>query len=284
MRLLEQDEIPPQLFEIPEPPKQLWIEGVPPQRDDIFLTIVGSRKYTKYGEDTVYHIIEGLKGYPITIVSGLAIGIDTIVHQAALKNGLKTIAFPGSGLSNKVLYPKSNWQLANKIISSGGALISELDPNTGAALWTFPKRNRLMAGIAQVTMLIEATEKSGTLITARLALDYNRELVCVPGSIFSENSKGTNRLIKEGAHPITSATDILHILGFDPGQDEKVETRERTDLSEQEMHIMELIGEKIQKEDLIQKVHLPIQEINMFLSLLELKGIIKEDFGEIRKI
>lgn len=284
MRKIEEHEIPKQLFEIPEPPKELWIEGEMPSIDSIFVTVVGSRKCSLYGQDAVQKIIHGLTGYPIVIVSGLALGVDTHAHEAALFSGLKTIAFPGSGLDNSVLYPKSNWQLANKIIQSHGALISELSPTTPAAEWTFPRRNRLMAGISHVTLIVEAEEKSGTLITARLALDYNRELVAVPGSIFSPTSIGTNRLIREGAHPITSAEDLLHILGFSPEDDIHQPTPEKINISKEDKHILDMIGESIQKDVLLEKIGLPISQANMAISLLELKGLIKEDFGEIRKI
>lgn len=284
MRKLEKEELPPQLFEIPEPPKELWIEGVMPEKEAIFVTVVGSRKCTAYGRDAVQKIIHGLRGYPIVIVSGLALGTDTLAHEAALFADLKTIAFPGSGLDNKVLYPKSNWQLANKIIDSGGALISELSPETPAALWTFPKRNRLMAGISHMTILIEAEEKSGTLITARLALDYNRELVAVPGSIFSDMSVATNRLIREGAHPITCAEDVLHLLGFSPKEDVSLSLIKKENLTQEEEEILEHVRDPINKDKLLKKINKPIQETNTLLSLMELKGLIKEDFGEIHKI
>ena len=187
IRKLRTEEIPPQLLEIPQPPKTLYIRGTLPSQDAIYLAVVGSRKYTSYGRDICEKLVRGLAGYPVIIVSGLALGIDTIAHKTAMSVGLTTIAFPGSGLDNSVLYPRTNLSLAQEIINAGGCLISEMQPTERATLYSFPQRNRLMAGISKAVLIIEAEEKSGTLITARMALDYNRDVLAVPGSIFSEN-------------------------------------------------------------------------------------------------
>lgn len=274
MRILTQDEFPPQLLEIPEPPKELWCVGEPPKIDAIYLVVVGSRHHTQYGKEVCKKLIQGLSGYPITIVSGLAIGMDTIVHQSALEAGLTTIAFPGSGLGNESLYPKSNWRLANTIVESGGCLLSELSPDTKAAPWTFPKRNRLMAGIAHAVLLVEAEEKSGTLITARLGLDYNREVLAIPGSIFSINSFGTNRLIKEGAQPVTSSEDILDALGLDRVL--AISERQVIETTDEEKEILALLKEPKDKDTLIRELGMPITEIHSLLTVMEIKGLIKD--------
>lgn len=274
MRILTQDELPPQLLEIPEPPKELWCVGEPPKIDAIYLVVVGSRHHTQYGKEVCKKLIQGLSGYPITIVSGLAIGMDTIAHQSALEAGLTTIAFPGSGLGNESLYPKSNWRLANTIVESGGCLLSELSPDTKAAPWTFPKRNRLMAGIAHAVLLIEAEEKSGTLITARLGLDYNREVLAIPGSIFSINSFGTNRLIKEGAQPVTSSEDILDALGLDRVL--SISERQVIETTDEEKEILALLKEPKDKDTLIRELGMPITEIHSLLTVMEIKGLIKD--------
>lgn len=274
MRILTQDELPPQLLEIPEPPKELWCVGEPPKIDAIYLVVVGSRHHTQYGKEVCKKLIQGLSGYPITIVSGLAIGMDTIAHQSALEAGLTTIAFPGSGLGNESLYPKSNWRLANTIVESGGCLLSELSPDTKAAPWTFPKRNRLMAGIAHAVLLIEAEEKSGTLITARLGLDYNREVLAIPGSIFSINSFGTNRLIKEGAQPVTSSEDILDALGLDRVL--SISERQVIETTDEEKEILALLKEPKDKDTLIRELSMPITEIHSLLTVMEIKGLIKD--------
>jgi len=215
LRKLLKNEYPRQLLEIPQPPKELWIMGELPPSNFVYLCIVGSRKHTSYGKDSCQKLIAGLKGYPIAIVSGFAFGIDTIAHQSAIDANLPTIVFPGSGLSNNRIYPRTNFNMVQKILSSGGCFISEFEPNFKATPWAFPMRNRLMAGISKAVLIIEAEEKSGTLITARLATDYNKDVFALPGSIFSTSSKGANKLIRQGAVPITSSSDILEALGFE---------------------------------------------------------------------
>ncbi len=287
MRKLDRSEIPPQFFEIPEPPQDLWVEGELPHYDDtMYLTVVGSRKYTNYGRDACIELIKGLAGYPITIVSGLAIGIDTIAHTTAIEAGLRTIAFPGSGLGNNVLYPRSNWQLANQIVLSGGALVSEFSPETPSAVWTFPRRNRLMAGLCDAVLIIEAEEKSGTLITARLALDYNKDVYVVPGSIFSSNSQGTNRLIRDGAYPICSSLDLLQALGFDVenNTDPKEKSAREENLTEQEKTILAfLFAGPVLKETLLKLSGLSIQEFNILMSQMELSDLLVDEGGVISK-
>jgi len=208
------EQIPFQLTQIPGPPKKLYVMGVLPKPSTKIICIIGSRKYSSYGEEVTKKLISGLKGYDICIVSGLAIGIDGIAHRAAMDAGLTTIAFPGSGLNSDVIYPRQHTDLANDIVLSGGALISEFRPDQHAFRWTFPVRNRLMAGISEALVVIEAGEKSGTLITSRLALDYNKNIGAVPGDIFSPLSIETNKLIRNGATPITCSEDILEILGL----------------------------------------------------------------------
>ena len=183
IRELFADEIPEWLMEIPEPPKKLYIRGEMPKGDSKFLCVVGSRKHTEYGKEACQKLIAGLRGYDIVVVSGLALGIDGIAHKAALDASLTTIAIPGSGLHPSVLYPSSNRQLAEKIVDSGGALLSEFEPMFRPTLYSFPQRNRIMAGISHAVLIVEAEIKSGTLITSRLATDYNREVMAVPGSV-----------------------------------------------------------------------------------------------------
>ena len=213
---LDPSEFPPQLLEIPEPPKELWVAGALPSPETVLLTVVGSRKYTSYGKEACEEIISGLRGYDIAVVSGLALGIDTIAHESAMRAGLKTVSVPGSGLDPSMLYPRANLQLAKRILESGGALLSEFAPDFRPTDWSFPQRNRIMAGLAKATLLIEAGEKSGTLITARLAADYNRDVLVVPGSIFSKTSMGVHQFLKLGATPVTSAADILDACEDEP--------------------------------------------------------------------
>ena len=284
IKKLPKEKFPKALLEIPQPPENLWIIGELPGENLIHLCVVGSRKFTSYGREACEKIISGLRGYPIVIVSGLAMGIDAIAHKKAISVGLKTLVFPGSGLSAEAMYPKTNVSLAKEIISGGGCLISEFEPNFKATLWGFAKRNRLMAGISKATLIIEAEEKSGTLITARLTTEYNRDLLIVPGSIFSSNSKGTNRLMRLGATPVTSAEDVLEALGFAKEKDEEKQQKLFVDLSPEEKKVINLLREPIPRDDLIRAMKLPIPTANTILSVMEIKELIKEEMGEIRLI
>jgi DNA processing protein len=278
VEILIEEKWPELLKEINDPPKKLYIRGELPPTEHKWLSVVGSRKYSPYGKDACEKILEGLRGEDVVIVSGLALGIDSIAHRKALEIGLKTVAVPGSGLSDKVLYPSSHRNLAKKIIEAGGCLLSEFEPEFKATPYSFPQRNRIMAGLSEATLVIEAGEKSGTLITARLAADYNRDVLAVPGSIFSENSSGTNMLIKLGAYVIRSSDDLRESLGLEkkPSEDKF------TDCSEEEKAIVELLGTPLPKDELIRQSKLSISEAQILLSTMEIKGMIKESYGEIR--
>lgn len=279
LTLLRPDDFPPRLREIPGAPKQLYVRGTLPSPDLYWLAVVGSRAITNYGRQAVHHLIEGLRGYPIVIVSGLAYGVDAEAHKAALNAGLKTVAVPGSGLDWNILYPRANVNLAKEILRAGGALLSEEEPDMKATDYTFPKRNRVMAGISHATLIVEAKEKSGSLITARLAADYNREVLVVPGSIFSEESKGTHQFLRLGATAITAPEDILIALGI-----QKRETTDvlRTDLTEIEMQVLKAISSPLSRDELLDVLEIPITEANVLLSMMELKGLIIEELGYVR--
>ncbi|MCE9549339.1 DNA-processing protein DprA [Candidatus Nomurabacteria bacterium] len=282
IKKLPKEKIPKALLEIPEPPKDLWIVGEMPDENLIYLCVVGSRKNTSYGREVCEKIIAGLKGYPIVIVSGLAMGIDTIAHKKALDVGLKTLVFPGSGLSPNAIYPKTNVALMAEIIKRGGCLISEFEPEFKATQWSFPMRNRLMAGISRATLIVEAEEKSGTLITARLTTEYNRDLLVVPGSIFSPNSKGINKLLRLGATPITSTEDVLEALGFEQKKDKDIQARLFQDLSPDEQRVVEILREPMERDELIKRLKMSVPKANALISILEIKGLIKEETGEIK--
>ena len=264
-------DFPSLLREIPDPPKHLWYQGCLPPPELKLLAVVGSRKYTSYAKQVIDYLFAGLAGYPIGIVSGLALGVDGLAHQAALKNNLYTLAVPGSGLDRGVLYPASHRSLAEEILDHGGGLLSEYPPETPAATWTFPQRNRIMAGLTHATLLIEAGPKSGTLITARLAVDYNRELLAVPGNIFSQNSYGTHQFIKLGATVITEPEDIMIALGLEP---EKQNIKSRPLLSPLEEKVISLLHEPRDKDDLIRALALPGADANILLMQMEMKGYI----------
>lgn len=280
--IIHPDNIPEALLEIPEPPKELRVRGTLPDETFVFLTVVGSRRYSNYGEQVCRTLIAGLSGYPVVVVSGLAMGIDTLAHQTAIENNITTIAFPGSGLHWKNLYPGINRNLAEKILQSGGALVSELKDDQPGAIWTFPRRNRLMAGIAKATLVIESTDKSGTLITARLALDYNRDLLTVPAAIFNETAKGTNGLLRQGATPITCVKDLLEALGLGEMEQDETKTAELANCNPEEKQILILLSNgPMSRDDLIRVVNIPTSEINSLLSIMEIKGLIIEKLGEI---
>lgn len=278
------DQIPKPLLEIPQPPKQLYLRGKLPDPDLIYLAVVGSRNFTTYGKDACQKLIAGLKGYPIVIVSGLAMGIDTIAHRAALSAGLITMCMPGSGIDNSAIHPKQNVKLAQEIVDAGGCLLCEFDPSFRATLYSFPQRNRLMAGISKAVLIIEAQEKSGTLITARMALDYNRDVLAVPGQIFSDNSKGTNRLIHQGATPITTSEELLIALGFDVQKEIVSEKEKYADCGKDEMVMINLLHEPMPRDELIRESGMDTAKANALLSIMEIKELIKEEYGEIRKI
>ncbi|OGF80446.1 DNA protecting protein DprA [Candidatus Giovannonibacteria bacterium RIFCSPHIGHO2_12_44_12] len=279
--LLLRDELPEMLKETPAPPEVLYVKGSLPEEDSHFLGVVGTRRYSTYGKEACISIISELAGRNFVIVSGLAKGIDSFSHEAALKNKLKTIAVLGSGLSSKVLFPKENLRLADKIVSDGGAVISEYPYEMKANINTFPQRNRIIAGLSKAVWIVEAREKSGALITARYALDFNREVMALPGSIFLENAKGTNKLIKEGAAPITSSIDILNIFGVE--SDDSV-PKSYEHLSDLEKKILDGASEPILKDDLMRKLGLSPSELIPAISLLEIKGIIKDSGGEIFRV
>ena len=306
IKKLERKDWPPLLEEINDPPKQLYFAGQIPDYSKKFLCVVGSRKYTNYGREAIEFLIRELKDYPIVIVSGLALGIDSIAHRAALKNNISTIAIPGSGLHPSALHPQTHVMLAEEIIQSSGTLISEMEPEQKASLmmhdtvakkvfFSFPRRNRIMAGMCHAILVVEAETKSGTLITSKLATEYNREVLTIPGSIFSPHSDGPHMLLRLGATPIRNADDILEALNigkldfkstFNKGSDGK--DSGYGDCSEKEMQIIKLLIEPLERDEILRQANIQHQisigETQTLLSLLELKGLIKETMGEIRLI
>ncbi len=281
------DEFPLALKEIPQPPTELYLRGTLPDPTQFYyLAVVGSRKYTAYGREATERIIAGLAGYPICIVSGLAMGIDGIAHRSALDAGLLTVAVPGSGLDSTVIYPRVHVNLAREILECGGALLSEYEPMLRASPWTFPQRNRIMAGLCQGVLVIEAEELSGTLITARMALDYNRNVFVVPGSIFSATSKGTNKLIKQGATPITSADDLLIEIGLKelPQFDATQKPLDLTLYTPDEQAILILLDEPLSREDILSTVELTPAQALSTLTILEIKGVVREKMGKFERL
>ena len=283
VRELAKREFPPQLLQIPQPPDRLFIRGELPGLDTKLLCVVGSRKYTSYGREACEKLIAGLRGYDVAIVSGLAIGIDAIAHRAALDAGLKTIAIPGSGLGVEAIHPIVHVGLMERILNCGGCLLSEFETDFKSTLWGFPKRNRIMAGFSHAILIIEAQIKSGTLITSRLATDYNKDVLTVPGSIFSKTSEGPHLLIRLGATPITKPEELIAALGFESkdGEPKNLELG-YADGSREEKEILTLLTEPKPRDEILRSLNMPASEVNALLTVMELKGLITESLGEIR--
>ena len=259
------------------------IAGEMPGPEYVFLCVVGSRKFDSYGMDACKMIISGLKGYPIVIVSGLAHGIDGMAHRAALEAGLKTISFPGSGLAWNVLYPAFHKQLALDIVEAGGALLSPFKIDQKADFWTFPMRNRLMAGISQATLVIQGNRKSGTLLTAGNASEFSRDILAVPNSIFSELSYVPHMLLRDGAAAISSADDVLRALEFDIDGPSDFKNIAELALSPEEKRIIAVLQiSPMSSSDLMETTSLGTSAFSILASQLELKGVIIEEGGLFR--
>jgi len=270
---LQDKEYPAMLKEIHSKPKELYIRGKFTDADKTAIAIVGTRKYSAYGKQVTFDIAEKLAKLGITIVSGLAKGIDTFAHEAALEAGGRTIAVLGTGLDKKTFFPPANWHLAEKI-SRQGAVISEYPDGTRGTQFTFPQRNRIVSGLSLGVIVVEAPEKSGALITAGLALEQNREVFAVPGQIYEKNSQGTNGLIKAGAKAVTCIEDILEELNLlhlikTEKKNIKPETKEEeiifSIMSLQPMHI----------DEIIKKSGLATSAVNATLMMLELKKAVR---------
>lgn len=279
----QNETFPLSLKEIPQPPKRLSVRGAFPSKELIPIAFVGSRSYSAYGKQVCESLIKGLAGYPVCIVSGLALGIDGIAHREAIEQGICTVAFPGSGLGKKVLYPVQHQELAKEILQNGGALISEFDEDFRATQWSFPQRNRLMAGYARMTIVIEAGIKSGTRITAKLATEYGKSVGAVPGNIFYESSAGAHELLKQGALPITCAEDILAELGLT----QKSSTLEGLDtlivLSDDEKEMLSYLSEPQTPDELAEALGWDSQKLSIVTTTLEVKGVVRVSFGYIER-
>jgi DNA processing protein len=280
IRELAKDAWPRLIHEIPDLPKKLYARGVLPPSSQQVLAVVGSRAVTSYGRDVVQKLISGLRGYPVTIVSGLALGIDALAHEAALEAGLHTVSVPGSGIDDDVIYPARHKRLAKRILESGGALLSEFEPTFHATPWSFPARNRIMAGMSHAVLVVEARIRSGTLITSRLATEYNRDVFTVPGSIFSAGSEGPSMLMRSGATPITTSNELLEALGFEAHGGEVVQNVE---LSAEERRIYELVAEPCTRDHVATRLKLHVAHASVLLSMLEIKGVIVDSGGVIRR-
>jgi DNA processing protein len=268
---------PALLKEIPDAPDTLYVRGnvaslVNNQLPTI--AIVGTRKPTPYGIQTTHSLVSKLAGKSV-IVSGLAYGVDAQAHESALKSGGITWAVLGTGLDDKTIYPTKNLSLAHKILNSGGLLISEYVQGTPPLPHHFPLRNRIIAGLSEKVVVIEAPISSGALITAKLALDYNREVLAVPGSIFSEMSVGPNKLISEGAVVVKNAQDILEV---------SYNTQEVDLTDAQRLVYKALMSSPKHLDEIVRETSLPVNEVSSMLTLLEMRGMIKNIKGKFIKL
>jgi len=275
------DTYPSLLKEIPDAPMVLFVRGHTHWNTQNLIAIVGSRKCSSYGRQVTEHLASQLASAGFTIVSGLAFGIDSIAHKAVLETQSETIAVLAGGIDDASIAPQTHLSLAHNIIQQG-ALISEYAPGTTPTVGTFPARNRIVAGMCLGTLVIEAPEKSGSLITARLALDYNREVFAVPGSIFSPLSIGTHHLIKSGAKIVTSLQDILEELPLLKKESLLHQASPFTEntYSEEEKIILALLShEPLHVDKIAKAVRLETSSLNATLGLLEIKGIIQNIGG-----
>jgi len=266
---------PSKLKEIYDAPAILYYRGNLNCLQQECLAVVGARKHTAYGQMAIEKIVEPLAQAGLTIVSGLALGIDALAHQSALKAGGLTVAVLGSDLQWKNIGPKTNFYLAEKILDENGCLLSEFPLETEASRSTFPQRNRIVSGLCRGVLVIEAAENSGTLITVGQALDQNRDVFAVPGNIFSKFSEGTNNLIRRGAKITASAEDIL--TEFNLVSNLKLDKKgEELNLTETESIIMKQLNtDPLSLDKLAEIINIKINVLNSQLILLELKGLIK---------
>lgn len=257
--------------------KKLYYRGV--WNKSLFencLAVVGSRRMTGYGESAVEKILPMVVQEGVTIVSGFMYGVDTKAHQVCLDNDGKTIAVLGSGLNQ--LTPVSNDKLYSRILKTGGLVISEYEKDDKAMLWTFPQRNRIVAGLAQATLVVEGGENSGTLITAKLTLKQGKPVLAVPGPVSSSQAVATNGLIKEGAILTTGAEDVLNRLGLSWSVNGSKPTR-MIPVVEKKI-VEELERESLDINELKRKLGMSVAKLSLKLSELQLKGVVEEKMGK----
>lgn len=268
---IEQKNYPILLKQIKNPPKTLYYRG------NLLLNkpciaIVGTRRFSLYGKQVALELGRALSNIGFIIVSGLATGIDTFAHQAALWEKEKTIAVLGTGIDDKSIYPRQNIKLAHQIIENKGAIISEFPPGTRATKFNFPKRNRIISGLSLGVLVIEAKEKSGALITAQWARKQKRVIWAVPGSIYSANSRGTNNLISQGAVLVRNASDIIRTLKLKNIEIKNSDKIIKGNNKEENLIISCLRDNALHIESIIQKTGLPAQSVISRLSDLEIQN------------
>jgi len=267
---------PPRLEEIHDPPPLLYVKGTLEPADEWALAVVGTRRATVYGKEVARQLVGDLARNHITVVSGLARGIDAHAHQAALDAGGRTLAVLGCGID--IVYPREHAKLAASIVEHG-ALITEYPLGTQPEAGHFPPRNRIISGLALGTLIVEAGDDSGALITADYAIEQDREVFCVPGNIFNRSSRGTNKLIQQGAKLVLSVQDILEELNLTMVS-QQVEARQIIPENATEATLLQhLSTEPTHIDELGRQVGLPIATVSSVLALMELKGMVRQVGG-----
>jgi len=264
---------PQRLKEIDQPPPVLYLRGEILAEDQFAIAIVGTRRVTPYGRQVTEELATSLAAGGFTIVSGLARGVDSIAHQAALRAGGRTLAVLGSGVDK--IYPPEHRTLAKQIIGSG-AIISDYAPGTPPESSNFPPRNRIISGLALAVVVVEAGNISGALITAEFAAEQGREVFALPGNIYAPQSKGTNKLIQQGAHPLLSAQDILQALNLSRVSQHK-RALKALPSDEIEAALLSALGVEPQHVDEIRnQTGLPVEKVSSTLVIMELKGMVRQ--------
>ncbi|MBQ8886124.1 MAG: DNA-processing protein DprA [Candidatus Gastranaerophilales bacterium] len=277
---LEDERYPYLLRHIDNPPTGLFMLGdLSVCNLERTLAVVGSRRASENSKKNLRNILSGFANTDICIVSGLAEGIDTVAHKAAVDNNIKTIAVIGGGFDR--LYPKSNIKLFNDIINGRGAVLTEYWPDVDAISWHFPVRNRIVSGLSKGVLVAEAALKSGAMITGKLALEQNRELMCMPGLISNPNTEGIYSLLKNGATMVTKTDDILDALGWQVQTKNTEKKNNFSNFSEEEQLILDFISkDALTMDELILKTNLNIDNLMVILTKLELDGVISQTTGE----
>ena len=276
----EDENYPQMLKEIYNPPAVLYYKGDLNRINfDKTLAVVGSRKSSTYAKDALKLILSGLRNTDITIVSGLAAGIDTAAHNLAIEFGLKTIGVIASGFD--YTYPASNKKLYEDLEREHGVIFSEYYPTFEPLKYRFPQRNRIVSGLSYGTLVAEASLKSGALITANLTLEQGRELMCIPGMITNPNTQGIYKLLKNGATLVTEANDILNTLDWEVQKQQNLDLKSTLELSEEETKVLSHLEVEEKNFDELQTLtNMDVETLLTNLTLLELKGIIKKIDGD----
>lgn len=277
--LLDDADYPSLLKEIHNPPFLLYVRGEMDFNSAPMISIVGSRKFTEYGLSVTQKFSRELTQAGFIIVSGMALGIDAIAHQAALDANGKTVAVLGSSVDDKNIFPRHNFNLGQDIIRRD-ALLSDYPVETPAAPGTFPARNRIIAGMSLGTLVIEAGEKSGTLITAGLALEYNREVFAVPGPIFSPQSIGTHELIKKGAKLVSRTEDILEELNLETETEKEAPIQRNPDTPQEKIILEILTHEPLHIDNIAKLSKLGTSAAASTLAMMEIKGWVRNIGGQ----